>query len=172
MAEPSMYWRGHDRKEDEALVKRLFCGSAIIAKSGPKAGRSQHRYYAADGAQERRAFAALRRVLSWAANAPNPWPVRAINSVDPVILALLVCSLDPDNDVTDRRLVFQFRRRGKPTDSSADLQVAIRVAGCVRAGQKKEAAIAEAMESYGLSRKAVFDVLRRVGRSMPGLLDG
>jgi hypothetical protein len=61
---------------------------------------------------------------------------------------------------------------GERTDRSADFQVAIHVAGRLRAGLKKEAAVAEAMENYGLSRKAVFQVLGRVRRSMPGLLDG
>jgi hypothetical protein len=120
--EDKPYWKGHDRQKDVALVMHLFVGETVRAKSGPKAGRARQRYYEHDSIQEREGFKALQRLL-W--HAP------------PEIMAFLSCAIDPDNETTDRRLVFQLRKKGKPADAVADLQVATAIAGRLRQGWEK-----------------------------------
>jgi hypothetical protein len=57
--------------------------------------------------------------------------------------------------------VFKFRRKGKRPNFAADLDVALLVEGLICGGWKKEGAVQQAMAMFGLSRKAVFAVIKR-----------
>jgi hypothetical protein len=138
------YWKGYSRKEDEELAEELFFGRTVWSKTG----RAKREYLVKDSARERSAIKALIRLLS-----RDDWS----DTKD-----LLFDALKSDGR-GERRLVFQFRRKGKRPNLSTDYAVAIWVAKRVsEEGWKVEAAVSEAMSVYGLSRKAVFASIRRV----------
>jgi hypothetical protein len=138
------YWKGHSREEDKKLAKELLYGSSTINK---KTGRCQSYYPVAGGPHEYRAFEALRRLLCF-----------SCRDLEPEILAGLVCALDSRGSF-ERRLVFQFRKKGNRHDFAADLEIAMYVEGLIRVGQKKP--IEHAMANFNLSRKTVFAAIRR-----------
>ena len=144
------YYKGHSREEDEKLAKELFYGTSTIDK---KTSRSRHDYLLADSPDERRAFEALRRLMLF-----------SCQDLDPAILEGLLCSLDSGGSF-ERRLVFQFRKKGKRSDFAADLDVAAYVGGLIHGGQKKEAAVKRAEDKFGLKRKAVFAAIKRFNAS-------
>src|SRR5262249_29113372 len=144
------YYKGHDLEQDEKLALRLFRGTAAGNK---KTGRAHHRYLSGD--EERQAFAALRRVLSYSCTDMNT----------PLLMAL-TCSLDPDSSGLERRLVFKFRKKGKPQNAIADLQIFLRVDSYIRSGEKTETAVARTMAEFKLARKTVFEAVKQVKKEI------
>jgi hypothetical protein len=143
------YWKGYSREQDQKLVLKLFYGITIRDK---KTGRDRHQYLSDDSPEEREGRQALCRLLS-------------NNHADPGILAALCCAL---TGRLGRRLVFKNQRKGKRNDA-ADFQVAIHVEFLRHTGWKNEAAVQQAMEDFGLSRKAVFEARKRVRHKSPRL---
>jgi hypothetical protein len=145
------YWQGYDPKDDETLARKLFLGRVIQAKNG----RRRHEYLS--GHHERDAIAALSRLLSFT-------PRRPLNLE---LLACLTGSLDPEGDSTERRLVFQFRKkkgkRKKRHDLTADYQVAMHV---VELGDPVESAVADASTKFGISTKTVYAIIKRTKEAL------
>jgi hypothetical protein len=148
------YWKGYDREKDERHARNLLYGVTV---RNQKTGRDQHRYLLRASPREHQGLEALRRLLS-----------RAYRDIEPRILAGLLCALDPNSNF-DRRLVFERRKKGRPQDSAADLQIFLHVEGYIRGGKKTEAAVAQTMADLRLSRKAVFTAVQRCRRERPWL---
>jgi hypothetical protein len=145
------YWKGYDKKEDECLAEDLLYGKA----GHDKTGRLIKEYLVKDSPEERLAIEALIRLLTyWTAHAEAPGIVAALGS------ALR------SNGVTERRLVFQFRKKGKRSYLGTDYAAALHVESRTIEGWPKEAAVHDAMKTYRLSRKGVFDAIRRVKKKL------
>lgn len=143
-----------NRTKDEALVEELFYGRRMVQS---KTGRARHEYLPPDSGREREAMQALVRLLIRADIEPLP----------DTILSALASALNPKGK-SARKLVFEFRKKGKRSDLSADYQVAYHVAFLVtKEGWPVEAAVSDAKEANGLSRKAVFEALRRTKKKFP-----
>ena len=147
------YYKGHSREEDEKLSNELFYGTSTVVDK--KTGRCRHDY--PDGLDERRAIEALKRLL-----------VFSCGDLDEGILGGLVASLDPGGSF-GRRLVFEPRKRKRPADSATDLQIALRVRSLHHRLGKKEAAVTQAMADFDLSRKTVFEAMKRIRAESPWL---
>jgi hypothetical protein len=145
------YCDGYSPAEDEERAQELFLGRMIKSN---KTARSSDEYPKRDSSREREAFAALVRLLRY-------------SSPPSIIWVMLQHALDPDGS-SERRLVFKMRKKGRRPHRSADSQVALSVLSKTEKGYKMEAAVQEAMEEYKLSRKAVFEVVRRFKRRMSG----
>ena len=145
---PPAYWKGYSRKEDEELAEELFFGRTVRGKTG----RTNKEYLVTDSPRERAAVEALVRLLS--------------RDDCMEIKALLFDALKSDGKA-ERRLVFQFRRKGKRSNLSANFAVALWVATRVTKDRwQVKAAVSEAMSEFGLSRKAVFAAIQRAKKSM------
>ena len=147
------YYKGHSREEDEKLAQELFYGTSTIDK---KPGRSRHDYLLAGSPDERRAFEALERLLYF-----------SCGDLDPGILGGLLSSLDRGGSF-GRRLVFEKKRK-RPADSATDLQIALHVRSLHHRLGKKEAAVKQAMADFDLSRKTVFEAMKRIRAESPWL---
>jgi hypothetical protein len=143
---PRPYYKGHSRKQDERLARELFYGTSAINK---EPGRLRSHYLIPGSPHECRAFEALQRLMLF-----------SCRDLSPAILGGLLGSLNPGGNF-ERRLVFKFRRKGKRPNFAADLDVALLVEGLICGGWKKEGAVQQAMAMFGLSRKAVFAVIKR-----------
>jgi len=88
--------------------------------------------------------------------------------LDEGILGGLVASLDPGGSF-GRRLVFEPRKRKRPADSATDLQIALHVRSLHHRLGKKEAAVTQAMADFDLSRKTVFEAMKRIRAESPWL---
>jgi hypothetical protein len=170
--EPPGYWKGHNPEEDERLVLDLLNGRHVWTRGevrheqSPcpevgeyewiKAGRLHHEYLSDNN--ERAATIALKRLMSY--------PARPLNST---ILSALAASLDPDGS-SERQLIlkFKFRKRGnRHVRPVSDHQIASHVSWRVHVGDPGEAAVQDAMTTYGLSRKTVYEIMRRVKELLP-----
>jgi hypothetical protein len=151
------YWKGHDRETDEKLAKELIFGILIPATISQPVGKKprtrrpfvtreclRHEYLKHDSEREKEARRAFCRLLMHS----NP---------SPEILAAAVVMLSPDV-ATARQLVFQFRKRKPRHNRGLDLSIERYIA---ERGDKVEAAVADTMKAFGLTRKAVFDARRR-----------
>jgi hypothetical protein len=143
------YWEGYSLAEDEERAEELFLGRVV---KNNETGRSSDEYPIWDSSREREALAALVRLLQYSAPSSMIW-------------VMLRHALDPDGP-SERQLVFKMRKRGRRAHRSADTQVALNVVRKTEMGYKMEAAVQEAMQEYNLSRKAVFEVVRRFKRRM------
>jgi hypothetical protein len=148
---PPPYWKGYSQKEDEKLAHQLFLGKTVQDKTG----RRKTEYLTKDSADECSARDALVRLLS-----------RDDCSLG--IKALVYGALQTDGK-SERRLVFQFRQKGNRPDLSADLEVALHVLQLRGDGVKGESATHGAMQKFGLSRKAVFECIRRAKKRFPDI---
>jgi hypothetical protein len=124
----------------------------LYGKAGhDKTDRFIKEYLVKDSPEERLAIEALIRLLTyWTAHAEASEIVAALGS------ALR------SNGATERRLVFQFRKKGKRSHLGADYAVALHIESRVKEGWKMEAAVSDAMKTHRLSRKGVFEAIRRV----------
>jgi hypothetical protein len=147
------YYKGHSREEDEKLADELFFGTSAIINE--KTGRSRHDYLPANGSDERLAFEALERLLSF-----------SCGDLNSDVLGGLLASLDRSGSF-GRRFVFEEKRKravGAPTD----LQIALYVQSRHRLGLKIKAAEWAAKE-FGVSRKTVYAALKRIRCESPWL---
>jgi hypothetical protein len=147
---PRTYYKDYSSEEDEKLAEELFYGTMVRDK---KTGRDCHEYLPEGSPQERQAFDALQRLLTF-------------SDLPSGVLAGLVCSLDPGGSF-GRRLVFKRRKRKRPVGAATDLQIFFYVQSLERAGLKIESAIQYAMDNFDLSRNAVFEARARIRRENP-----
>jgi hypothetical protein len=145
---PSPYWKGYSQKADERLAEQLFLGRTVQDKTG----RKKIEHFTKDSADERSAREALARLL--------------LRDNCPFVIKALVHQALTDGE-SERRLVFQYRKKGNRPDVSADLQVALYVLQLGDDRVKKESAVHGAMQKFGLSRKAVFECIKRAKKHYP-----
>ena len=130
------------KTSDEQLALELFAGRMVRTKRG----RLKLEY--PSGPREQLARLALARVL-------NSWNPEETN-VSLIMLGLITALLAPEG----RKLVFRAPRRGRPstyfTDAKIDRYVTAKERDC-----QTKVAVADAMEEFGLSRKAVFAARQR-----------
>lgn len=105
------YWKGYCRKEDEALATELFYGRTVRDETG----RTKKEYSVQDSMRDRSAREALVRLLSYF------WGDDCFE-----IMGLLRDALKSEG-TGERRLVFQFRKKGNRSDLAADFPVAFHV---------------------------------------------
>jgi hypothetical protein len=139
------YLRGHDQEKDEELAEELFLGRLVV----DAAGRSRRKYPAKNSPRERLAREALARIVTYYTGEDGP-PIMYYLS------GALTC-------VGAKRIDFKFDKRGGKSDLYADLQISVYYRGIKKPGRGRgKAAIDDTMQKFGLSRKAVFEALRRV----------
>jgi hypothetical protein len=126
-------------KQIEKLALELFTGRVVRTK----AGRPRHEYLS--GSRERQAKIALAR---WQPEEPD---ARLIKIMLTVALT----------GIGGRQLIFQSSRRGRPSTHFADARIDRYVTDKMKTGCPAEAAVAYAVEEFGLSRKAIFAARRR-----------
>ena len=109
------YWKGYDHQKDKNLVDQLFLGRTVR----DAAGKPLIKYFSKDSPQERLAREALTRLLMYSTK----------DADDLDIIALLCCALRADGG-SERRIVFQFRKRGgRRSNKAGDLSVYLHVSG-------------------------------------------
>lgn len=159
MTDP-IYWKGHDAKADIVLVRKLFNGWVIRDQ---KTGRVKCRQLERNSPSETQAIDALRRLLDYILK--RSYILKASLSHGPYddvalqVLPALLDALDPESD-SRRRVEFKLRQ-GNRSDFAPDLQIVLHVADLCMKGEKKESAVASAMEAFQLSRANVFAAVRR-----------
>jgi hypothetical protein len=139
------YWNGHDIKTDAKLVRELFNGRVV---------RNQTRAILKFSDNPREGLEALGRLLAYGLKRWSP------KDEFSEALTELMCALDPDSN-TPRKLEIGFRKKGNRSDRAADFQIMLHVGNRQLEGEKKESAVASAMKTFGLSRKAIFESLAR-----------
>jgi hypothetical protein len=150
---PRPCYKGYSREQDEKFAKELFYGTAIRNK---KTGLDYWRYPSQNSPHESQSVEALCRLLS------------SCQGLEPTILAALVCSLRSGSD-SKRRLVFKSRKRGRPTGSLADFQIASYVDFQRRNGSNTKIAVMDAQNEFNQSRKAIFAAMKRAKTKSPWL---
>jgi len=149
-ASPPFYWKGYSRKEDEKLATVLFFGTVVRGKTG----RVKKVFLEKDSAQERSAREALNRLILHPDDCPE--------------IKYMLCAALMSSGESARRIVFESRKKGKQSDLAADFQVALPILE-KGDGVKVEYAVQVAMTKFGLSRKAVFECVKRVRRKLRSL---
>jgi hypothetical protein len=137
--------RPYDRNDDEKLALELFYGRAKI-----KNGRFRLEFLKSKQDQQK-AREALGRLIALAISDPSPWSFA-------LVWAILSVKSVPC------QLIFK-PKRGNRSDIIADLQLAMNVELLVCQGCKVDFAAEEIGKAYGLTKKAVFDAMKRVKRS-------
>jgi hypothetical protein len=146
------YWKGYDLEEDEALALELLSGRLVRGKTG----RLRTEYLSKGSPRERSAREALQRVLTYYVQI-GPDKRRSI-------VAGLCGALGNDSE---RQLIFQFRKKGRRSDPTADWQVGFWVHARVQDDRLKvEAAVQATMEQFSLSRTAVYAAYKRYAKGL------
>jgi hypothetical protein len=136
---------------DERLAYELLCGADCRLSNG-RLGKT---YPKPGSAREREARAALARLIR--AGSPFPDFIRETLAAlfDPASASALVKSH------IDRRIEFKRLRPGQhPTRPDVPMWIALHVQIQVRLGVKKEAAVQDAMDKFGLKRRRVLAICR------------
>src|SRR5262245_43245994 len=139
------YWEGYSREEDEKLAQQLFYGITI---RNEKTGRMHHKYLPNNSPQEREGLEALQRLLLF-----------SCQDLSPTILTALLGTLNSDGSVWGR-LVLKRPKKGR-RDVAADYQINFYVERLIEKGWQTDAAVAQAKDKFGLSRKAIYEAMRR-----------
>jgi len=159
MTDP-VYWKGHDAKVDTELVQKLFEGWVVFDQ---KTGRAKRRQLERNSPSEAQAILALRRLLDYILKRSyilkNSLSHGPCDDVVLGVLPALTSALDPESD-SHRRVEFKLRK-GNRSDWVSDLQILLHVGNLCVKSEKKESAVASAMEAFQLSRVNVFAALRR-----------
>jgi hypothetical protein len=143
------YWNGFDRKTDELRARDLLRGRIVRQPSG----RSKVEFLQKDDPREGIAREALARLLTY-------YTAHDVDASVDIVGPL--CSALTNDSRNERRIVFQFRKKGKRSDVVADYQLGLHVLiRTIDHGWPVEAAVQEAMNKYGLKRKAVFEAYKR-----------
>lgn len=137
---------------DERLAYELLCGVDVPLPNG----RLGRKFLASGSARERAARAALARLF----RKSSPFPA--------FIRETLAALFDPASATVPagRRIEFVNLKQSHP---GAGLEVALHVWLCLRLGDKKEAAIASAMQEFELERRRVFDICKKYTSELPDL---
>ena len=133
---------GQRLTHDQQLVIHLLCGHII---------RNKHQVprtvYLKDGSpEELEARRALAREL------------RKSTPLDLGLRFLIADLVDPDRDEGGRRIRFERRRRGQPSNALAEKEIAEFIWSQVRSGVKTEAAAVQAIKRFGLERTRIFEI--------------
>jgi hypothetical protein len=127
---------------DQQLVIHLLCGRIVRSK-----GQVPRTVYLKDGSpEEREARQALARML------------RTTLPLDLGVRFLLADMTDPDREEASRRIRFENRRKGKPSNAAAEKEVAEFIWSKIQAGEKTESAIKSVMEEFGLRRSRALEI--------------
>jgi hypothetical protein len=131
---------------DEQLAYELICGVEVL---GPR-GQFVRQYLEPGSYHERRARAALARFIRKGTQFPNH------------MREVLAALFDPASSKhVERQIVFKFRKGNRPRPHQyAGLLIAQHVWDQQVQGIKKEAAVASAMERFGLKRRRVLAICR------------
>jgi hypothetical protein len=150
------YWTDRNRNEDEALAKELLRGRRVLGG----VGRTKIEYLRHGSPRERLAREALVSLLHYYTRRDDD--LSRLDIVEPLCSALI--DVDTAPFPNPRRLVFEFRRRGKRSaDPAADYPIFVYVQTRVQDQDwPVEAAVTKAQDKFGLSRKAVFQSIRRI----------
>jgi hypothetical protein len=147
------YWRDRNQNEDEALAKELLSGHCVRAA----AGGIKVEYLLPGSPRERAAREALVSLLHYYTRTDD---LSRLQIVEPLCSALSYIDDTPSS--SSRQLVFQFRKKGKRSaEFAADFQVFYHVEKRIFDGWQVEAAVNEAQKIFGLSRKTVFQIIKR-----------
>jgi hypothetical protein len=133
---------------DERLTYELLCGVEIRLPNG-RPGRI---YLTPGSDRERHARAALARLIRQG----SPFPS--------FIRETLAALFDPTSATVPALRRIEFKRLhagGRDEPEGVTLMIALHVLGRLLRGDKKEAAIASAMEEFSLKRRRVFAVCRK-----------
>jgi hypothetical protein len=159
MTDP-IYWKGHDAKADTVSVRKLFDGWVVRDQ---KTGRAKRRQLERNSPSKAQAIDALRRLLGYILQRSyilkDSLSHGPCDDVAVEVLPALLRALDPESD-SDRRVEFKLRK-GNRSDFAPDLQILLHVGDLCMKGEKKESAVASAMEAFQLSRANVFAAVRR-----------
>jgi len=131
-----------DAANDEALALKLLCG--IIDRDRKQ--RPVRRYLRPNSVPEADARTALMRRLR---SKRLSWYIREA----------LIGLFDPDPMRSERKITFQYRRRGKRSKLDTEIIIGQSVHDEINRGTKPESAVQSAMDKYGLSRRTVFTML-------------
>jgi hypothetical protein len=137
---------------DERLTYELLCG-VDVRLPNRQFGK---RYLAPVTRRERDARVALARLIR--KGSPFPEFIREV----------LAALFDPASATVPagRRIEFVNLKQRRP---GAGLEIALHVWMRLRLGDQKEAAIASAMQEFGLKRRRVFDICSRYASELPDL---
>jgi hypothetical protein len=141
----SLKWNHDLRTPDEWLADELLWGHGEAAPNG----LLRRKYLALGSEEERLAREAMVRLL------------RADQPLSTTLRRRLAELFDSKSTVTERRLVIEFRRKGRQSQGMATSQVANFVDHKIRDGYPVEAAVQLAIDAFGLTRKAVFEMRRK-----------
>lgn len=125
---------------DQELIVTLLCGNAMHDDSDPP------QYLAEGSAEEKEARRALARML------------RTSLPLDQGVRGILADLIDPDRDELNRRIRFEHRRKGKPSNAAAEKKAAEFIWAQRRAGVKMKSVITAAMKQFGLKEKRVLAI--------------
>jgi hypothetical protein len=140
---------------DERLAYELLCGTDMRLPNG-QLGKQ---YPVPGSKHDQIARAALARLIRTGAPFPE------------LIRETLAALFDPASATVPIERRIEFKRYAGRTESrlEAALEIAAHVWLRQQLGDKKEAAIASAMQQFGLKRRRVFDICRRHAHTFPKL---
>lgn len=140
-----------DPGADEQLVHELLYGQMTRDRKR----RPRRKYPTGGSKKEGHAMEALARVLARLLTLAD----RPVS--DSILLGVLA-ALDPAGG-GDRRIVFRLRKKGRTSDETGNAIIHAYVSDRAQGGNqvKVEAAVAEAMKEFGLSRSAIFRAIER-----------
>jgi len=135
---------------DERRTYELLCGVDVRLPNG----RLGRKYLTPGSERERDARAALARLIL--KGSPFPYFIRQT----------LAALFDPASATVPAGRRIEFVNL-KQSHVGAGLEIALHVWLRLRLGHKKEAAIASAMQEFGLKRRRVFDICRKYADELP-----
>jgi hypothetical protein len=127
---------------DEKRIIELLCGRS------ERDGRGLPRvtYLSEGSSEETEARRALAQML------------KTSLQLDLGLRGILADLIDPDRDELDRRIRFERRRKGKPSNAVAEEQIAEFIWTQRRAGAKMKPVITEAIKKFGLKEKRILAI--------------
>lgn len=127
---------------DQQRIVHLLCGRTVQDKHG----LPRQSYLRNGSTDEKEARRALARVL------------RTTVPLEVGLRFIIAELIDPDCDEIDRRIRFEYRRKGKPSNAYAERLIAEFIWARVQTGEKAESAVAHAMGKFGLGRSRVMKI--------------
>jgi hypothetical protein len=127
---------------DHIRIVHLLCGRTVQDRRG----LPRQSYLRDNSADEKAARRALARYLSTS------------QPIDLGLRFILANLIDPDRDEINRRIRFENRRKGKPSNAQAEKLIAEFIWSMVQTGMKVESAVAHAMRTFGLGRSHVMKI--------------
>jgi len=145
-------------KSDQKRIVELLRGRTVRDRHG----LPRQTYLSDGGSDENEGRQALAKEL------------RTARFLDMGLRLTLAELFDPISEVEERRICFEYRRKGRRSNAMAEKEIAQFIWSRTRDGKKVEAAIKSATEHFGLRRARTFDIwkrwqptLRRLNRTRP-----